>query len=234
MYSGVTLGRARNAVPLIAIAVAMTIGVSACATIPDPTYQFSRNQKKALLRLEHTQNVEIQTNDKYYNLPQPNSEGYIEIPSGKRITLSESSYFDQFNFSYSCYPSLSFIPKTGKKYIFNFYVHKHSCYVELVKEDNSTRTGVSIELSAPLSSYDWKDTCEFYAQMAQTIMNRRQSGVPMPKLINAFKSKEILKTITRGAYKEPRFKTPKMQRQAAENFRKQNYQACAKSLGPQV
>lgn len=93
---------------------------------------------------------------KYYWAPEAkNIENGISVPAGQRLTIGAHMTSDGYQVIHYCRPFLSFEPKIGHSYILNSALSGEGrCGVELVREDLSSKTGVSIEssVSAPMCS----------------------------------------------------------------------------------
>ncbi len=88
-------------------------------------------------------------------------------------------------------------------------------------------------ISMPVQAEDWKSICGSYAQLAVTIMDGRQSGVPMSALMSALADpsiKEQAENIIISAYEVPRYRTKEMHKRAGEEFRDEVYLDCAKGF----
>jgi hypothetical protein len=93
---------------------------------------------------------------KYYWAPRHKSvENAISIPAGERITLGAHLTSDGYQIVHYCRPFLSFQPKVGQTYFMNSAMSGDGrCGVELVREDSTSATGLTVEHSvAPPSCH---------------------------------------------------------------------------------
>ncbi len=121
-------------------------------------YEFVKDEPKAELHNYGYGWVSMCKDNSYYSVHTKKDDNTIAIiPAGKRITFMKNMYFSGYNVSHSCYPKLSFVPKTGEKYIFNGGISVKGCYAELVKLDEAKETGVSVEPSVSYPNCYQKD-----------------------------------------------------------------------------
>lgn len=71
----------------------------------------------------------------------------VMVPTGQRVRLSSLMQFSGHQVISTCQPALSFVPQSGKSYIFNAGLAEGQCFSELVAEDKTTATGVAPEPS---------------------------------------------------------------------------------------
>lgn len=93
---------------------------------------------------------------KYYWAPRHKSvENAISIPAGERITVGAHLISADHKFVHYCRPFLSFRPIAGQTYFMNSAMSGDSrCGVELVREDSTSATGLTVEHSvAPPSCH---------------------------------------------------------------------------------
>ena len=85
----------------------------------------------------------------YYLAPKHKSiENAINVPAGERITVGAHLVSDGYQVVHYCRPFLSFQPKAGQTYFMNSAMSGDGrCGVELVREDTSIRTGLTVEPS---------------------------------------------------------------------------------------
>ncbi|MGX9996688.1 hypothetical protein [Vibrio sp. JZG120] len=95
-----------------------------------------------------------------------------------------------------------------------------------------TITFILYVIAMPLRAEEWMEICEKYGSLATSIMNNRQVGVSMSKMMEAVDGDKLLQNLIIEAYDSPRFSTDKMQKKATERFRDDTYLACVKSMRP--
>jgi hypothetical protein len=82
---------------------------------------------------------------------------------------------------------------------------------------------------------DWRSACNSLAGLAETIMDGRQQGVSVAKMMEAIANEEeqtaqkLVEELIIAAYDQPRFSTAKMQRRTMEEFRDAVYLQCVKA-----
>lgn len=62
------------------------------------------------------------------------------------------------------------------------------------------------------------DTCKILGDLAETIMDRRQEGVALSRLMT-ITDEDFIKSIILLAYDQPRYSSPEYQRDASRDFR---------------
>lgn len=80
---------------------------------------------------------------------------------------------------------------------------------------------------------DWRVMCEAAAEIAETIMERRQTGTSMAKMIEVADDNELVEQIIIAAYDSPRYSTDRIQQRAAAEFRDEVYLQCVKATRPE-
>jgi hypothetical protein len=79
------------------------------------------------------------------------------------------------------------------------------------------------------------DTCETVSKIATSVMDNRQSGVPLSKMMEIVRAVEktpvgpIAKTMTIDAYEQPRFNTKDMQKRMIGDFADKYTLICEKA-----
>lgn len=125
--------------------IGVTLLLAGC--VINPPYTFTPAEKTASLTLLNMSKATMCKDSEFYSIARPEGKTDAPIPTGERISLGTFMQYSGYNVTYTCYPFLSFIPKEGEKYILHNFVRNEKCYVELVREDNSTVTGVKYEQS---------------------------------------------------------------------------------------
>lgn len=80
---------------------------------------------------------------------------------------------------------------------------------------------------------NWRDTCRDLGGLAEVIMDSRQMGVPMARLMAVISDEggsQLTESLIIDAYSVPRFRTEKMQKQAVADFREKVYLECVIAL----
>lgn len=87
-------------------------------------------------------------------------------------------------------------------------------------------------LALPSSDKQSERLCEGIGQAARSIMEGRQNGVSMIKLMsvadNAGELAPLLKNLVQDAYDSPRYETQEMKKRAAQDFEDKVYATCLK------
>jgi hypothetical protein len=96
--------------------------------------------------------------------------------------------------------------------------------------------GGVLALTPLLSHAEWRETCEAMSGVAKAVMGARQSGAPMPEVMNVIKvndnkiAKDFAEELIIMAYDRPRFDTQEYQQQMINNFTDSVYLQCVKAL----
>jgi hypothetical protein len=84
----------------------------------------------------------------YYKLPIAQDKQAFEMPANSRVTLGVIlSHSDLTGMTASCFPHISFIPKSGATYLMEAFIKGNLCYLDLVREDKTKEAGVIVEPS---------------------------------------------------------------------------------------
>ena len=75
------------------------------------------------------------------------SQGNAKVPTGSRIVVGSRHSWQGYNVTYSCNPSVSFIPQTGISYFANWEIIDEGCRVEIYKITDDNRVGLDFERS---------------------------------------------------------------------------------------
>jgi len=101
-------------------------------------------------------------------------------------------------------------------------------------------TSISLLLFIPLLSYaeeskkiDPIEVCSTFEELAGLIMEHRQLGTPMSKIMKILGSDKIGRKIVVDAYEETRFSTESYQKKSIENFKNKWFLSCFKGLSKQ-
>lgn len=114
-----------------------------CAT----PYPFTKEEKTASIKLMNMGKAEFCKSGNFYIMPAVEGTNSALVPTGERISIGTFMSFQGYNVIHHCYPFLSFLPKAGDKYVLHNYIRDNRCFVELVREDSTKATGVSLEPS---------------------------------------------------------------------------------------
>lgn len=105
-----------------------------------------------------------------------------------------------------------------------------------VANDMPSQSAVTVApafTAAPSSPYVPLANCDSIAKMAGTIMQARQAGMDMGKVLETSSANEALsrrvRDLTVAAYESPRYSTEKNKTRAVEDFKNDAYLACVKS-----
>jgi len=98
-----------------------------------------------------------------------------------------------------------------------------------------TTTLILSIIAMPLQAGDWRKTCGSVGELATTIMESRQSGVSMAKMMGAVSGEEnsLAEKLIISAYDSPRYSTERMQKRTVEEFRDEVYLECVKAMRSQ-
>lgn len=77
----------------------------------------------------------------------------VRVPTGQRLTVGAHLVSDGYQVIHYCRPFLSFVPGDGETYIMNSALGGDGkCFVELVREDPTKKSGLAIEPSVSRAS----------------------------------------------------------------------------------
>lgn len=71
------------------------------------------------------------------------------------------------------------------------------------------------------------EMCKNFSQASEKLMEMRQNGFPMRKLMDEIKG-DTKQSIIKAAYQIPRYQTEKNQKQAIEKFSNRIYKECSR------
>ncbi len=128
-----------KSVLLIAILI-----LGGCATAP---YAFKPDEKTASIKLMNMGQAKFCRGGNFYGMPAVEGTNSALVPVSERISVGTYMQFQGYNVIHHCYPFLSFLPKAGEKYVLHNYIRDNKCFLELVREDGASATGVSLEPS---------------------------------------------------------------------------------------
>jgi len=74
----------------------------------------------------------------------------------------------------------------------------------------------------------WRERCDALSELAGSIMDAHQLGVPMSKAMKAADSDPLTEKMVIAAYEKPRYSTEKMKRQETAEFRDTVYLMCSR------
>jgi len=77
---------------------------------------------------------------------------------------------------------------------------------------------------------DWREKCETLGNIAETLMEVRQQGVPMSNLMNEFRGVKLMEELVIEAYKTPRYSTPRIQKRVVQDFKNEVYMECVSAF----
>lgn len=125
--------------PLLASFLAL---LPACESI----YPIADGQAKARMKTSYYPSICEQ--GEYYKLPAAKDKQAFEIPANSRVTFAVIlSQTDLGGMTTSCFPHISFIPKSGATYFMEAFIKGNLCYLDLVREDKTKEAGVVVEPS---------------------------------------------------------------------------------------
>ncbi len=91
--------------------------------------------------------------------------------------------------------------------------------------------GIALSISQPVQAE--KGGCEIIATFAKTVMDARQRGVPLTKVMKITEKKDfgkqaddIIKDVIIKAYKHPNYHTEKMEQRTITEFENEVYRNC--------
>jgi hypothetical protein len=119
--------------------------VQGCVT----TYQLKPGDELATVRNVGHGQPQMCVDGKVYWPPEAKDiPGAFSVPAGNRLTMGAHLSSQGYQVVHYCRPFLSFQPKAGESYVMNSALSGPGmCGVELVREDNATPSGVTLEPS---------------------------------------------------------------------------------------
>lgn len=91
----------------------------------------------------------------------PDKEGRFQVPAGSRVSLYSSVQLYDYQVTYSCYPGTSAIFAPGGSYLASVVTTSTGCRVDLVRQDDSTETGLAPEPSLNVPTCNpWSDAAK--------------------------------------------------------------------------
>lgn len=112
-----------------------------------PSYKVSPDKETAKIKSMHGFFLYMCVDGKSYSLSQVTENGEYLVPVDRRISIEADVQISRGDHLITCKPGLSFIPKAGELYINDVYVDYTSCYIDLVRNDEESVSGVKIERS---------------------------------------------------------------------------------------
>ncbi|MEO8152312.1 MAG: hypothetical protein ABI605_04515 [Rhizobacter sp.] len=118
---------------------------SGCGVMP---YQSAPNEVLAPVRFLGMGSPVMCKEGKVYSLSAVGHTNVVNVPVGQRIAFGASLRSDGYNVTYSCTAWLGFLPEANRSYVANSGLAASGrCFTELVREDASKETGVTVEPS---------------------------------------------------------------------------------------
>jgi hypothetical protein len=119
--------------------------LSGCGAMP---YQPAPNEVMAPVRFLGLGSPMMCRDGKVYSLNTVDNNNVVKVPVGQRISFGANVRSEGYNVVYTCGAWLGFVPEAGRSYVANAgLVSNGRCFTELVREDASKDTGVSVEPS---------------------------------------------------------------------------------------
>jgi hypothetical protein len=140
------------------LVLALAVVASGCATGNGP-YVFAAGERTARLRVVDSQKFSICKDSRFYDVTPDPGTPYARIPASGRITVGRFLYYQGYQVHYSCYPMLSFDPRPDGEYVMDAGVTGDRCFIDLVRADGASPTGIAPERSVgPRDCYERKTT----------------------------------------------------------------------------
>ena len=90
--------------------------------------------------------------------------------------------------------------------------------------------GAAFVAAVEATASDANETCMTYYEFAETVMSGRQSGVPMPDMMAVVEGEEVLVSIIRAAYRQPRMNVEENQQRYITDFANETYAECLEAF----
>lgn len=72
----------------------------------------------------------------------------VQVPTNTRVALYSFVYISDYDASYSCYPGVSFQPRSGANYLMNLEYDSKACKLEVYRKEEQAPIGLALEPSA--------------------------------------------------------------------------------------
>ena len=120
-----------------------------------PVYMPDDIKKTVTINSEAKSVLRVCKNKEWYRL-EKDSKGIAHISNGERITIGVSHFETKEmmggHVTETCFPRLSFLPKSGNKYYLNFFEQGENCGIEVLRYSNKNQTGFTTEASVARDS----------------------------------------------------------------------------------
>jgi hypothetical protein len=137
----------RGARLLKLLLLVVSVSGVACTRDGASIYPFADNERSTPLKLLNIGKATMCKNGKLYELDST-KRADLRIPVGEPVTFGTMIYFVAPEGKFACEPKLSFTPTEWETYILHGGVRDGICFLEVVREDVGSPTGVSLEYSA--------------------------------------------------------------------------------------
>ena len=118
---------------------------SGCGVMP---FQPAPNEVLAPVRFVGMGSPMMCKEGKVYSLSAVGNTKVVNVPVGQRIGFGATMRSDGYNVIYTCNAWLGFLPEANRSYVANSgLADSGRCFTELVREDASKDTGVTVEPS---------------------------------------------------------------------------------------
>lgn len=124
------------------LVLGMTASLTACGL---PIYKNDPTQSNTKLNTAGMHSPQICTKGNAYKLS--TTDDMAEIPTGDRIGIASAFHTGDGHMNYSCRPTISFTPQDGINYVGVLLFKNNACYLQILREDPSTPTGLDWESS---------------------------------------------------------------------------------------
>ena len=111
-----------------------------------PLYQGEAGKPTARLNTADLKGPQICTGGQVYRLSSTFDDLAL-IPAGEQIGIASAFHTGDGYMNYSCRPSISFTPESNTSYVGVLLFKDKACYLQILREDPSTPTGLAAEPS---------------------------------------------------------------------------------------
>lgn len=126
------------------IIIFTTIFITACA----PIYTAPDITKTVAINSDESTNLHLCKKNEWYRLIKDRQQ-LVHVAYGQRVSIGNWYRYTEsdgyVNRTISCFPKLSFIPKPGNRYFFNFYIDHSTCHAEILRYSKNNKTGLTLE-----------------------------------------------------------------------------------------
>jgi len=127
------------------LVLCISILTASCAT-PLKKEEFGSNQPVAYLKTSNA--LHLCRGDEWMALATTADRSANLLSVGERVNIGSTWKVNTGTWVFTCAAAVSFIPEVNQTYYVSHFTRGAHCYLEVVREDRSTLTGVAVESSS--------------------------------------------------------------------------------------